>query len=354
MNRLIKKTISFIVPCYNSAEYMDNCIQSIVNINGDKDDIEIIIVDDGSQIDNTLQKAIEWKNRYPSIIQVVHQENGGHGQAINTGLKNAKGLYFKVVDSDDCLDYKATIPIINYLRKQVDRSEEKGQATDLVLSNYVYNKTSKNKLHPITYSNVFPQNREFSWDDIKTFYPWQTLSMHAAIFKTQLLRDINLQLPKNMFYVDAIYVAVPLPYVKTMYYINTNMYMYYIGRPDQSVNEKIIMNRYKQVVDVTKITINKLNMEELKKIPKLEKYMYHHLSTDILVCTIILRTTNTIETQRAFKGMWNYIKEYDINLYRSINKQLITRLSNIPGEFGRQLCVIGYTISKILIPYTNE
>ena len=354
MNRLAKKTISFIIPCYNSAEYMDNCIQSLVNLNCDKDDIEIIIVDDGSQIDNTLQKAIDWQKKYPSIIQVIHQENGGHGQAINTGLSRASGLYFKVVDSDDYLDYKATIPTMDYLRKQVTREENEEQATDLILTNFVYNKVIANKLHPIAYDNIFPQNREFSWNDIKTFYPWQTLKMHSAIYKTQILRDINLQLPKYLFYVDVIFLTIPLPYVKTIYYINTNMYMYYIGRPDQSVNEKVIMSRYKQMIDVVKITINELNIKEVQKYPKLEKYIYHFLASVILVCTIIVRIINTNETNKALKDMWNYIKEYDIDLYRSITKQLITRLSNISGEFGRQLCVIGYKISKILIPYTSE
>ena len=97
------KTISFAIPCYNSAEYMDKCIQSILDCGGQAgiDDIEIVIVDDGSVKDNTAEKADEWQERYPGVIKAVHQENGGHGQAVNTGLAHAQGLYFKVVDSDD-------------------------------------------------------------------------------------------------------------------------------------------------------------------------------------------------------------------------------------------------------------
>ena len=72
------------------------------------DDIEIVIVDDGSVKDDTAEKADRWEQLHPGIIKAVHQENGGHGQAVNTGLANASGLYFKVVDSDDWLDRRAT------------------------------------------------------------------------------------------------------------------------------------------------------------------------------------------------------------------------------------------------------
>ena len=69
-----------------------------------KDDVEIIIVDDGSK-DNTAQIGDEYVKQYPDTIKCIHQENGGHGQAVNTGLKNATGLYFKVLDSDDSVSY---------------------------------------------------------------------------------------------------------------------------------------------------------------------------------------------------------------------------------------------------------
>ena len=351
---IYNKVISFVVPCYNSAEYMDNCIQSLVNLNNDKDDIEIIIVDDGSNLDNTLQKANDWKDKYPTIIKVIHEKNGGPGQAINTGLKNANGLYFKVVDSDDYLDKNGTIPVMEYLRKQLKSLDVENKATDLVIGNFVYNKITNNKQYPVKYTNALPQNREFIWNDIKKFHSWQKLFMHSSIFRTKLLQDIKLELPKNIFYVDAIFITVPLVYVKTLYYIDTNMYIYNIGRPDQSVNEKIIMKRSDQLVKGIKIIIDNLNIEELKKSKQLEKYMYNHLSQTILVITIIHRTTNTQEMKIAQKQMWEYIKNRDYNLYRSIFKKVTSWLSNVPGEFGRILCIIGYAISKIIIPYTNE
>ena len=96
------KIISFGIPCYNSAADMDHCITSILEGSNFAEDIEIIIVDDGSK-DETPAKADEWAARYPSIIKVVHQENGGHGIALLAGLREAQGTYYKVVDSDDWL-----------------------------------------------------------------------------------------------------------------------------------------------------------------------------------------------------------------------------------------------------------
>ena len=85
------KLLSVAVPCYNSQEYMKNCIDSLLE---GQDLVEIIIVDDGSK-DNTAAIAGDISTKYPDIVKAVHQENGGHGEAVNTGLRNATGLYFK-------------------------------------------------------------------------------------------------------------------------------------------------------------------------------------------------------------------------------------------------------------------
>ena len=95
------KLLSIAVPCYNSEDYMRHCIETLLP---GGEDVEIIIVDDGSTKDRTAEIADEYAAKYPGIVKAVHQENGGHGEAVNTGLRNATGLYFKVVDSDDWLD----------------------------------------------------------------------------------------------------------------------------------------------------------------------------------------------------------------------------------------------------------
>ena len=87
------KYISFVVPSYNSEKYLNKCIDSLLY---GGEDVEIIIVNDGS-IDRTLEIALEYQNKYPTIVKVVDQENGGHGSGLNAGIKNATGLYFKYI-----------------------------------------------------------------------------------------------------------------------------------------------------------------------------------------------------------------------------------------------------------------
>ena len=97
------KLLTFAIPSYNSQDYMEHCIESLLP---GGEDVEILIVDDGSK-DNTAEIADSYERKYPGIVRAIHQENGGHGEAVNAGIRNATGLFFKVVDSDGWVDYEA-------------------------------------------------------------------------------------------------------------------------------------------------------------------------------------------------------------------------------------------------------
>ena len=107
------KLLSIAIPCYNSQDYMENCIESLL-VGGEE--VEILIVDDGSS-DRTAEIADDYARKYPTIVKAIHQENGGHGEAVNAGIRNATGLYFKVVDSDDWVDEEALYKILDVLKK---------------------------------------------------------------------------------------------------------------------------------------------------------------------------------------------------------------------------------------------
>ena len=117
---------------------MEKCIQSVL---AGGEDVEVIIVDDGSTKDETAKIA--------TIVKSVHQENGGHGQAVNTGLAHATGKYFKVVDSDDWVDLKSYRRVLATLKK-FDEAEE----PDMVIANYVYEKVGAKRKKVIHYDNV--------------------------------------------------------------------------------------------------------------------------------------------------------------------------------------------------------
>ncbi len=337
------KTISFAVPCYNSADYMDACIESLLAVG---DDIEIIIVDDGSTKDNTAEKADAWQSQYPDIVRAVHQENGGHGEAVNTGLHHATGLYFKVVDSDDWLDERAMQDVMAYLRSQ--RSVD--DPCDMVIANYVYEKVYENSRTEIRYTNVFPERTLFTWEEVGSFSHSQYLLMHSVIYRTDLLKDIGLKLPKHTFYVDNIFVYVPLPHVKSMYYLDVPMYRYFIGREGQSVNEDVMMARIDQQLLVTKTMIDAVDVMDLEP-RRLRKYMEGYLSMMMCICSVFLRMKNTEEDKEKLAGIWDYLKETSHPLYRRVRTNVLNVGTNLPTELGRKAGLKGYHIAQRIFKF---
>ena len=214
------KILSVAIPSYNSQDYMRKCIESLLP---GGDDIEIIIVNDGSK-DRTGEIAEEYVSRYPGIVKAVHQENGGHGEAVNTGLKNATGLYFKVVDSDDWVDERTLPKIIATLKKLVAGPD----TVDAVISNFVYDKVGAKRKKVMQYRKYMPTEKVFEWKDLKKMRAGKYILMHSMIYRTNLLRECGLELPKHTFYVDNLFVFQPLPSVKKMYYIDDLFYHYYI------------------------------------------------------------------------------------------------------------------------------
>ena len=204
------KLLTITVPCYNSQDYMEKCVESLV-VGGDE--VEILVVDDGS-VDRTAEIADRLQDRYPGIVRAIHQPNKGHGGAVNTGLENASGLYFKVVDSDDKLKASAYRSILDKLREYKDAEEK----IDLLISNFVYDKEGQTRKKVMQYRSALPVNRMFSWDETRHFRKGQYILMHSVIYRTQLLKECGMRLPEHCFYVDNIYVFEPMPSVKNMYY----------------------------------------------------------------------------------------------------------------------------------------
>ena len=76
----------------------------------------------------------------------------------------------------------------------------------------------------------------------------QYLIMHALMFRTDVLRASGVKLPEHTFYVDNLFSYQPLPFAERIYYMDIDLYHYYLGRDDQSVNEKVLMKRIDQQI----------------------------------------------------------------------------------------------------------
>ena len=326
---------------------MDKCIESILACDQGQGDIEILIVDDGSTKDNTAEKADEWHDRYPDTVYAIHKENGGHGSAVNAGLANARGRYFKVVDSDDWLDSDAMAHIMPYLRSQ----SELRDACDLVIGNYVYEKVHEGTRTVIDYRNVFPTDREFTWDEIGRFRSSQYLLMHSVIYRTELLRDVKLVLPEHCFYVDNIFVYVPLPVVYSIRYFDVDMYRYFIGREGQSVNEETMKKRIDQQLLITRFMIDAVDLDNDVVQKKLRRYMENYLSMMMCICSVFLRMIHTGESERKRTELWGYLKEKRPQVFPRIRYNVLNLGTNIPSEIGRRLGIGGYRIAQKIFKF---
>ena len=343
---MAQKLITFAVPCYNSAAYMRHCIETLLSAG---EQAEIILVDDGSTKDDTPAICDEYAAKYPTIVKAIHQENGGHGEGVNQGIRNATGLYYKVVDSDDWLDEAALRTVLAKLNTLTAR----GTAPDLMICNYVYEHVEDNTSHTVRYTNVFPQNRLFSWTHVGHFRPDQNLLMHSVMYRTQVLRDCGMVLPKHTFYVDNIFVYQPLPFVKSMYYIDLDLYRYFIGRADQSVNESVMVKRVDQQLRVTKhmIDCQDLDAPTLKKEKKLRAYLLHYLSIMMAISDIFLLLDGSAEAKEKKTALWKYLKAHTSSgVYASIRLGF-GGITNLHFPKSDAIILGGYRIARKIFKF---
>ncbi len=335
------KLLTFAIPSYNSQDYMEHCIETLLP---GGDDVEILIVDDGSK-DRTSEIADDYERRYPGIVRAIHQENGGHGEAVNAGIRNATGLFFKVVDSDDWVDGEAYKKILDKLRELAGGDT----VLDMFIANYVYEKEGAKHKKVMRYT-ALPKDQVFTWNETGRFHKGQYILMHSVIYRTQLLRECGLELPKHTFYVDNIYVYKPLPSVKHMYYMDVDFYRYFIGRDDQSVNEKVMIGRIDQQIKVNKIMVDAF---DLWKIPnkKLRHYMFNYLEIITVVSTIMLIRSGTKENLEKKRELWGYIKNRDIRLFHHLRNGIMGSAMNLPGRGGRKISVAAYKISQKVVGF---
>lgn len=333
------KVLSIAIPCYNSAAYMSRCIDSLLE---GGEDVEILIVNDGSFKDNTAEIANDYEKRYPGICKAIHKENGGHGDAVYEGIKAASGMFFKVVDSDDWVDKNSYMQILEKLRYFANSSET---GLDMLVSNFVYEKEGAQHKRVMNYHKVLPTEQVLTWNDIGRFLPGQYILMHSVIYRRELLLECGITFPKHTFYVDNIFVYYPLPHVKTLYYMDVNFYRYYIGREDQSVNEAVMISRIDQQLKVTKLMLDYYNPYHIKN-SKLRRYMILYLEIMVVISSILAIKSEDKENLKKKKDLWTYLRKNNMRLFLRIRWGFLGQSVNLFGKAGRSVSIMGYKIAQ--------
>ena len=337
------KLLSIAVPCYNSEAYMEKCVESLL-VGGDE--VEILVVDDGSK-DRTAEIADRLEAEHPTIVRAIHQPNKGHGGAVNTGIENASGLFFKVVHSDDKVRASSYKVILDTLRGFV----EDGQATlDLLISNFVYDKEGQKHKKVMEYRRTLPTGRVFGWEEAGRFSKGHYILMHSVIYRTALLRDNGFKLPEHTFYVDNLYVFEPLSYVKTMYYLDVDFYYYFIGRGDQSVNETVMISRLDQQARgndlMTDFFTDPAHAERIRECKPMYRYLYNYLEILFTITSVLALRSGKPEHMAIRDEVWDHLKERDPALYRKLRTGAFGIAMHPVGPVGRQATLLLYRAAQ--------
>jgi len=271
--------VSVIVPVYNVENYVEKCLKSLVNQT--LQDIEIIVVNDGSTDDS--EKIIkEFIKIHGEKIKYVTKENGGLSDARNYGMKFASGEYIAFLDSDDYVD-------ITLYEKMYNKAIE--EHCDYVECNFIWKYDNK-EVKDI--GNVYKNKHEML--ATARVVAWNKL------IKRSLLSELNIEFPKGLRYEDVEFFYKLLPYIKKFGFVKECL-IYYIQRQSSIVNTQ--NERTKEIFIVLD---NVINYYKEKGIYEEYKQELEYTYTRLLLCSSLLRIVK-IENKNVRKELldatWN-------------------------------------------------
>lgn len=290
-----KKLLTIVIPTYNVEKYLARTLDSLLTETDIYDDLELIVVNDGSK-DRSLEIAREYEANYPGVVKVVDKENGGHGSTINVGMKIATGKYFRVIDSDDWVN-------VDHFARYV--RELRGLDVDIVLTNYSREMIYEGHQFYFTYSNNIEYDTVY---DLNTFdfkrFGWDYFFMATSTFKTEKLRKANFELDENTFYVDMEFILLPFLEYESFIYLDYDIYRYFIGRDEQSIS---LVSMVKRRDNHEKVLRRLLAFYKDSDISENRKEYYQSILTGMLKTHYIIYTQCQLPEPEAI----NEIKEID-------------------------------------------
>lgn len=306
------KILTVLVPVYNTEKYIKRCLDSVL-LESVLEDIEILVVSDGSK-DGSVDIAKSYQEKFPETVRVIEKENGGHGSTINKGLELATGTYFRVLDSDDWFN---PIDFQEFVKRLKD------ETSDLVVCNYRKEFVYESRSEFLQYKNL----KEGTMYDFLNLdldiLGGEYFVMATSTYRTEVLRNAKLKLLEKTFYVDMQYNIVPMTQVKTFSYYELDIYRYFIGRPEQSVNLNSFVRNQEHHKKMIKWLIEyytgiRYTLNSVQK-----KYIEW-----ILYYTLYTHYTIYCEYDTDHKRAYKEILEFDSYLKQE-NRELYDRLNDL-------------------------
>ena len=224
-------------------------------------------------------------------------------------------------------------------------------SVDLVITNYVYEHVEDGKQNVVDFRYALPRNKVIGWKKIGHFNMTQNLLMHALCYRTAVLRDGGVPMPAHTFYVDNIYAYVPLPRCKTLYYLDVDLYRYFIGREDQSINESVAISRIDQQLTVTRVMMHAYHLYDDIECAKLRSYMCNHFTLMMAVCSVYSRMSDKPDAMDNLRELWRELKSYDDRMYRRARRGAVGVATNLPTKAGTKATIGIYRIAQRLVKF---
>ncbi len=209
--------ISVIVPIYNMEQYMEEAIESVIHQSIGFENIQLILVNDGST-DRSPQIMEEYKKKYDNIVCIhLKEKSGAAGRPRNEGLKVVEGQYVMFLDPDDMYDTYALEKMYRVVTEE---------NVDVASANYRY----ANEDGTLWEKSVFDTERfksfKFSEKNFSdSFFVWNSGSCNK-IFKTQLVKENNIQFLEGVPAEDAYFTYAALLAAKDIYYLSDTIHYY--------------------------------------------------------------------------------------------------------------------------------
>lgn len=244
------KKISVIVPVYNVEEYIEECLESIINQT--LEDIEIIIVNDGTE-DNSMKKIEKFLS--DERIIVINKENGGLSSARNCGLEIAKGEYIAFIDSDDFID-----------KMMLEKMYSSSEKADIVFSNIIeYNDIIKEKNFR---KNYFPLENKIRKGEF--FFNYSDVVVWNKIYKNNFLKKFNIKFDEKIIHEDIIFTFKTMFLADKVKWVNEYFYFYRINRSGSimsSLKKEKSLKSHKEIlkqIEEFETFVKKENFERMR------------------------------------------------------------------------------------------